>query len=431
MKPATAGGPTTWIVIVIASFASMAHGQPPTAPSNGRLSSYVARALDNNPELRASFERWHAATRAVPSARALPDPTIKYSAFVRRVETRVGPQRHKLSLAQTFPWPTRLTAGADAASKSARALERQFDAQALAVRAQVADAYWRLWHIHEEHRLKREHDLVLETLANTVRGRVRTGAASLADLNQVELGVARHHDHHGQHREAGRAAQAELRRAVGAPLNRTIRVSDTPNGGLPVKDEAALVAIAKTHPHVDSVARLAEASESTARATNARRLPNIVLGLDWIETGSARAPNVAGSGKDALIVSAGLSVPLWARSHRGAAKAARHRAAAQRAEAQAAQDRAVATVQTVLSAVRDADRRITLYERTLIPQAETTYRAVLGSYQTGRSTVASALLAQRELLELQLELAKSRSEHARAWAALEYAVGQPLQDKIQ
>jgi hypothetical protein len=50
----------------------------------------------------------------------------------------------------------------------------------------------------------------------------------------------------------------------------------------------------------------------------------------------------------------------------------------------------------------------------------------LGSYQSGRSTVASALLVQKELLELQLELARSRAHHARAWAVLEAVVGHPV-----
>jgi outer membrane protein TolC len=79
-----------------------------------------------------------------------------------------------------------------------------------------------------------------------------------------------------------------------------------------------------------------------------------------------------------------------------------------------------------LADLRDAQRRIELYEKTLVPQAETTFQAVLGGYQTGRSTVAAVILAQRDLLELQIEYARARAEHARAWTALEYIVGTEL-----
>ena len=217
---------------------------PPDAEPtlDGSLSSYLAFALARSPELRASFERWRAATMKISRARRIPEPVIKYSYFVRSVETRVGPQNHKLSLMQSFPWPTALSAGADAASETARAAERRFDAQALEVKQAVADAYWRLWLLQEEHHLKNEHDVVMETLAGTVRGRVRTGAASLADLNQVELGIARHHDHHGAHQEDQRVATADLLRAIGATAHASegLTATDTPFEGLPSKSEEAL-----------------------------------------------------------------------------------------------------------------------------------------------------------------------------------------------
>ncbi|MFW2390426.1 MAG: TolC family protein, partial [Polyangiales bacterium] len=101
--------------------------------------------------------------------------------------------------------------------------------------------------------------------------------------------------------------------------------------------------------------------------------------------------------------------------------------AAHRADRDAALNAADADLEAALSAVRGAQRRIDLYRDTLIPQAETTFQSVLGGYQSGRSTVASALLAQRDLLELQLELAKSRARHARAWAVLEAVVGRSVE----
>jgi len=393
---------------------------------DGSLSSYLAFAVARSPELRASFERWKAATMRISRARRMPQPIIKYSYFIRSVETRVGPQNHRLSLMQSFPWPTALSAGADAASAAARAAQRRFDSEALHVKQAVADAYWRLWLLHEDHRLKNEHDLVLETLAASVRGRVRTGDASLADLNQVELGVARHHDHHGAHREGERVAAAELLRAIGASSRgQQLMATDPPFEGLPSDDDEALHRAARQHPRIEAAELMASSSESQVRAQAAERAPSLLAGLDWIVTG--KAPTVVEkSGQDAVIVTAGLSVPLWGRSYRDAMGAARAEGAAHLADRDAAMYAADAQLEAALAAVRDAQRRIDLYRSTLIPQAETTFQSVLGGYQSGRSTVASTLLAQKDLLELQLELARSRSHHARAWAVLEAVVGRPV-----
>lgn len=397
-----------------------------TPAPQGRLNAYVAYALAHNPALRASFERWKSATMEIARARRIPEPVIKYSYFVRSVETRVGPQRHRLSLMQSFPWPTALSAGAEAAADRARAAQRRFDAATLEVRRQVADAYWRLWLVKEEHRLTMEHDIVLETLAGTVRARVRTGDASLADLNQVELGIARHHDHHGAHRETERVAAAELARAIGVSLEgTTLPTTDTPSEGMPGDPDAALREAAREHPRVAAAATMATSSAAEARAAKAARAPSLVAGLDWIAVGDAPTP-VPDSGKDAVIVTAGMSLPLWGRSYRDSIRGANAEREAYLADEEAARQSADAALETALSAVRDAQRRIDLYRDTLIPQAETTFRSVLGGYQSGRSTVAAALLSQRDLLELQLVLAGSRAHHARAWAELESVVGRTL-----
>lgn len=400
---------------------------PPEAPSlDGSLSSYVAYALARSPELRASFERWRAATMRISRARRMPEPVIKYSYYVRSIETRVGPQQHKLSLMQSFPWPTALSKGADAASSKARAAQRRFDAEALVVQQAVADAYWRLWLVHEEHRLTMEHDIVLETLAGTVRGRVRTGEASLADLNQVELGIARHHDHHGAHREVERVAAAELLRAIGATQEqRQLAATDSPFEGLPAEPEQSLHRDALQHPRIEAADLMAESSDSQVKAEAADRAPSLLAGLDWIVVGDSQIPQ-PDSGKDAVIVTAGLSLPLWGPNYRSSMSAARAEGAAHRADSDAARLAADAHLEAALSGVRGAQRRIDLYRNTLIPQAETTFQSVLGGYQSGRSTVASALLAQRDLLELQLELARSRANHARAWAVLEAVVGRSV-----
>jgi len=394
---------------------------------DGRLQSYVAFALANSPELEASFERWKAAAQAVSASRRLPEPIVKYSYYVRSVETRVGPQQHRLSLEQWIPWPTKLSASADAASAKARALQSQFEAQALTVQEDVARAYWQLWLIEEEHRLKTEHDIVLETLAGTVRGRVSTGGASLADLNQVELGIAIHHDHHGEHLEQERVATAALIRAIGAkePIAE-LPIRATPAEGLPAEPTDSLREAARQNPLIEAMGLMATARQERARAQTAERAPDLNAGLNWIVTGDAPSP-IPDSGKDAVVVTAGLTLPLWGRSYRESIGSARAEAAAYRAEQEATLQAIDAALAESMAEVRDAQRRIDLYRHTLIPQAETTFRSVLGGYQTGRSDVAAALLAQQDLLELQLELARNRARHATAWAELERVVGREVE----
>lgn len=399
-------------------------------PTADTLNAHLAFAMRHSPELRAEYERWRSATLSISKARRLPDPMLGYGFFIQSVETRVGPQRHRVGLSQTFPWPTKLTAGADAAAAKAKASQKRFEAMLLSVKKRIADAYWKLWLIEEEHRLKSEHDVVLETLAGAIRGRVETGKASLADLNQIELNVARHHDHHGVHAQARASATAALYAAIGTTSRGTpIDIADSPDDGVPSPTDAQITQAALQHPRIDMHELLAEGSTHMARKEAAAYFPMLKLGFDFIETGPAAMPNVADSGKDPMIVSAAVSLPIWWPSYADAEDAAHAQAQAHTLDSESARQQQTALLTRALANVRDAQRRIDLFRHTLIPQAETTYQSVLGSYQSGRSAVAAMVLSQRDLLELQIELAAARAAHAQGWALLESVAGRTVERK--
>lgn len=394
------------------------------------LARYVAMAQETSPGLKAAFERWHGSIRRISRARRLPDPKLSFGYFVRPVETRVGPQRARIGVSQTFPWPTQLTAGADAASARARAQQSQFEALALEIRKRVVVAYYQLWLIRETKKIHAEHLDVLRSLSSNVLARLEVGAATLADQQQVDLSAARLEDMLAGMDEDETVAKAHLRAAIG---NREIDSFSTshgpPDARLPGEDEKALSSAVLAHPRLSAFEHLAASHEDSARAEEAAGLPSFSLGADWIITGEARAANVPDSGNDAVIVGGGISIPLWRGSYSDAADAARAEASAARADRIAAEDLALAELSVAYAQVRDAVRRVDLHRKTLVPQADSAYESVLGAYVTGQGTVAQTLLAQKDLLELRGNLKKARAEYAIAWARLERVTGRAVQTR--
>lgn len=405
-----------------------ARSTPGTAQFDGSLPSYLAYAFEHSPELRASFEDWRAATERPRQQRKLPEPTITYAGFIRSVETRVGPQRHRLGLMQWFPWPSRLTAGGKAEALRARSAQRRFEAHALEIAAQVSRAYWRLWLVHRTREVQRDQQVILTQLSEQVRARVEASMADLADLAQVNLSVSRIEDVLAGLDEAERSASAELVRAVGARAGTPTPVAkDPPDVALPRTSAADLRTIAIAHPRVEAMSLVSDASGQDLRRARADRFPSIGLGVDWIITGDAADPSTPDSGKDPVIAMVALKVPLWGRAYGAAEREARAQGRAAAARRLAERDRAVAGLETALADIRDQARRVRLYETTLVPLAETTYGSVQSSYQAGRSSVAEVLWAERDLLELQLGLFQAQTDYAVAWAELERVVGQPIE----
>ena len=396
------------------------------APSfDGSLDAYLRYAYETSPALRASFEQWRAATYRPAQERRLPEPTITYAAFVRSVETRVGPQRHRLGATQWFPWPTKLTAGGRAAGLEAEAAQRQFEAHALEIADDVAAAFWRLWRVQRQREVLRDEVEILASLSEQIRVRVEVAAAELADLAQVDLMVSRARDRLAGLDELERIASARLVRVLGAPGGTATPVStdETWVGelGEPVE---RLTADASRHPRVESLATLSDAAHERIREARADRAPSFGVGVDWILTGPSDAdPAPAGSGKDAVAVSLSLKVPLWARAYRAAEDEAEARSAAFRARAIDARNATAAQIREQAAKVDDDVRRVRVYETTLVPQAETTFESVLSSYAAGRTTVAELLLAERELIGLRDELFGAQADYATDIASLERAVG--------
>ncbi len=396
-------------------------------PIDGRLDSYAAHATAEHPSVRAAFERWRAATHRIATRRGWPRPTVSYAVMLRPVETRVGPQRQRVGLRVPIAWPGVLRGEAESAAAIADATGRRFAAQVLALRQRVADAYWFRWLLEARERSLTEQLTILDALAEVLQARIAVGQASLGDLQTIELRRARLDDAIASLGPTRRRADAMLRSATGLDPDAELPIVDAPPALLaPAESLSALRVAALERPEVIAYEDRATASERAAAAARWRRFPTLGFGLDWIETGPARMPGVAGSGDDALMLGVTVSVPTDVEVYRAAERAARAEAEAERAAGEAQALAITAEVDTAWAEVEDALRQARLYEQTLLPQAQAAYESLLGQYRSGRGAVATLLLAQRELLELALTVDEARARYARAWAALERAVGRPV-----
>jgi outer membrane protein TolC len=373
--------------------------------------------------VRAAFHRYEAAALRIASARSLPQPTLQFGVFVQSVETRVGPQQARLSVAQSFPWPSTLVANGKAADAAAQAAASDLAASTLGVVREAAEAYWNLWEVRTTRALHIEHVEVMAGLTATVRSRVETGTASLADLQQVELSRARLADRIATMDADERARIAQLEALTG-PLDPPHTPADPPLAR-PALDPTDLRQAVLAHPALASLEHRTTSAERTARAQKGNRLPGFTVGGDWLVTGEAPTTGVADSGKDAVQITAGVQVPLWQRGLSNASKAANHEALARRQDHRASTDRALAALTPTLTALADSERRVVTLEQTLLPLSEAAYASILGNYTVGDGSVAQPLLAQRDLLDLAVDLQHARADHQRAWARLHQLLGGP------
>ena len=398
-----------------------------TVPETQNLRSLVDYALANNPEVNVARERHIGALARVPQAMALPEPKLTYRYFVNEVETRVGPQEHGIGLSQTLPWFGKRGLQGDAATETARAAQEGIASIQNTVIAEVANAYYELFYLGRSIEIIRgNRDLVLH-LERVARARYGAGAATHADVirAQVELGIIENRLGSLKDRRAPLFAR------LNALLNRpTTEIFDLPSiltfEPVNYTDDELLAKVSRHNPDLRATSFEIEAAHRQRERANKNYLPDITLGLDYIATGDARMPGVQDSGDDALSATIGFTLPIWRSKYDAGVKEADAILRQQQFKRDQQLNTFHAETVTALFKLRDAQRQIDLYEKTLLPKANESLVATQRAYSTGAAPFADTIDAQRMLLNFELSFARAITDHHQARIVLEKLTGQSL-----
>lgn len=394
------------------------------------LEELVRRVAANHPGLRAAHARWRAAALGVRGSQRVPAAQLSYTAFLSPVETRVGPQRQRLSLRQVVPWPAELTGPRDAAQAEVEAAARAFDALVLSLRAEVAGLYWRAWEAEARADLHSEVLSLLETMAEAALAAREVGVGRPSDVHALEIARTELVDEQAQWRSRAEELRQELAILVGvagAPLALDLTSAPEERREAPPALALLLPRLGE-HPDVLGAVARAEAQRARARTERAARWPRLSFGLEWIETGGLEVGGgpVQDSGRDPVALGMGLSIPWSAAAARARAEGAEALAEAALARGEARELELARAVARVRRTIEESGRQLVLTEGTLLPQVGSAREAELAALTTGQGSVGAVLGWARRELALRERVIALRATHAVAWAELDALVLNPI-----
>ena len=391
------------------------------------LQECVVYAALNSPRLRAAFHQWQAALARVPQVRSLQDPTFTYAYYFKEVETRVGPQRQSFSVAQKFPWIGKLTGRGDAASQRALAAWHRFEGEKLTLYARVKKAYCEYYYLGRAAAVTRDNVSLLTQLEELMRTRYRASEADHPDVIRIQVELAKTQDRAAALDQLAApllaALNAELGRPAFAPMTHPASIPYDPVA----VDSAQLQRIMEQRsPALAAMDRDVAAAERDASLARMEYIPDVTLAATYIDTDTRAGASVPDDGKDPIIGMVTVNVPVWwERLAAGVAEAEhRHQAASHQRE-QAQQDLS-AQLQRGLYELQDAERRINLYDRTLLPKAREALRVTQKGFIGGTQSFNDLIDTQRVWLEFELQYHRSLTDHAIGRAVVEQVIGQPL-----
>ena len=421
---------TIFIVMVIAlllAYSAGASERSGDANDPVELEDYLAFAAMHNAGLQVAFEQWRIAVEQVPQAKSLPDPKFTYGYFIEKVETRVGPQRNKLEIMQTFPWFGEIEARTDAAAAVAKAARKRYEAAKLKLFSEVKDAFYEYTYLARAIEIAKENLELIQHFEEVARTKYITAATGHPDVIRTQIELARLEDR--------LKMLEELRKPVVAGLNAVLNRQSLEMLPWPGKAELRTTEVSRDkmiellrarNPELEALDFELQAARNRVDLAKKKFWPDVGVGVGWTDTGSAMNPGTSDSGKDPIILMFTMNLPIWREGYKAAelqAKANVRKASHQKKEAE---NTIIARAERSLYDFEDSDRKRKLYEDVLIPKSEELLGASETAYQAGTIDFLSLINAQQKLLEFQLYYERAMTDNQQELARLEMLVGVEL-----
>ncbi|MCK4556607.1 MAG: TolC family protein, partial [Candidatus Aminicenantes bacterium] len=190
------------------------------------LSGFIQVALNENPHIQAAEKEWQAALEGIPQAKSLPDPMLSYSHFGQSIETRLGPQRDKISVSQKFPFFGKQSIRGEVARSQAWILEAQYRAVQADVVLKVKQAYFSLYWFDRALQISQEEKEVLQRLTKVAQKKYETGQATQQDVLKAQLEISKVLDKILSLKQRRKAVEAKLNALLNRPADAPVGIVD-------------------------------------------------------------------------------------------------------------------------------------------------------------------------------------------------------------
>lgn len=417
---------------VMAQEPKRGQGPPEFYAGNPQLEQFVRDALDRNPGVRQSFARYQATLQRLPQAGSLPDPMLGLTQYLRDPETRVGPQTTMLTLSQHIPWFGKLSDKEKVAAKEAAVSRELYEAQQDEVVRQVKLACYDLAFLDRALAITEEDLSVLqryETLAQTryaqgmglQQAALKLQAEITRDRNRLESLRARRVD-----------AEASLDNLLDRPAEAPI-AKIAPIERPPVEfNTAALYKLGRDRrPEVQAAFLQIERDEERIQLARKNYWPDFTIGAGFVNV--LQRSDMAGilnppdeNGKNIYSLTVGVNIPIRRRKYDAAVTEATEDKIASSEGYRNVVNTMEASIRAIGFRIQTLSEQISLFEHTLVPQAQQSLESTEAGYSTGSLGVLDLLDSERVLLDVRLGLAQLNSDYMKSLAEMERAVGAPF-----
>lgn len=389
------------------------------------LQNYQQEAAQNNPELKAAFNRYLSALENQPQVGTLPDPEIAFAYFVSPVETRVGPQRARISMSQMFPWFGMLSDKRRMSDANAKAQFEQFQEQRNQMFYQMERIWSDLFAVDKNIEIARENLDIINTLLEVSISRYENGLTSQVDVLRAQIEQEDLKTRIELLMDNRELLVQQFNEYRNVDPGTELTIPDTISGPVFSSDTEELITTIKTrNPNLNKLHYAEEASREMVSLAAKEGKPSFGIGFDYIATGERTdVVNLPENGKDAFIARASFKIPLFRKNYSAKTRQAELNLNSVQDDLITLENKLETQLYTAIRDLNNAQLRFELYDEKQIQRIEQAINILMEAYTADASDFAEILRLQRKLLDYQLNRIQANSDAFTANSYIRYLTG--------
>lgn len=382
------------------------------------INDYLKEAADNNPSLKASYTEFEASMKKVTQVNALPDPKLSLGYFISPIETRVGPQRAKVSLTQMFPWFGTLKVKEEVATLHAESKYHSFLDKKNQLFHQVKQAYYPLHEVHEHIRLQQHNLEILQSYKRLATTSFANGKGTMSNVLRVDIMID------------GVATEIQLLEDKLNPLTVSFnRLLTRPDSSVvEIRDPLKMESLPNDYlkdsimiynPKIKEMELTIEALKAQEKVAQKNALPQIGIGLDYAFVSERTDVNIPDNGKNAFMPMVTMSIPIFRKKYRSAVEETQLLQTAVEYKIEGMENRLISQYEVAYYEIEKALQLADLYETQLF-KTEQVLNLLYTAYGNSGKDFEEVLRMQQQLLKYQMAQATVNIQYYIALAQLEY-----------
>lgn len=390
-------------------------------PSLGKgqtLDDYLVIATENNPDLKASYTQFEAALQRVNQVNALADPRLSFGYFISPIETRVGPQRARLSLTQIFPWFGTLKAKENSAKFFAEAKYQHFLDQKNKLFWQVHQAYYPLLELDKHIDLVQENMEILKTYKRLATSAYENNRGSLADVIRVDIMI--------ENAETELSILKDQKVPLRVNFNRLLNRADTTIVQLsdslefkPVEKDYRKDSLLVNNPQLTALDLQNEAIKANEEVAKKAAYPQFGVGVDYAFIGERTDVTIPDNGQDAFMPMVSMSIPIFRKKYKAAIKEAELGQESILYQKEVVKNRQISNYEQASFQLYRAEDLIQLYD-SQIKKTNQLIQLLYSSYSNSVEDFEEVLRMQQQLLKYEMAKVTALKNHKIFLAEIEY-----------